>query len=165
MWYVIPWMVYVGGQATADCGVMIPALNSAVEVMTFIEEPGATAAVSAKSLKPSLLATARMSPVDGWMTTIELFLCMPTAARAAVSSAVVIVVVIDGTLSGATTIAWLFATTLPLVVSIWTSSPGLALPGRRGLLRSVEMLLSPASPKVVRPSPLASVTRPTVGAT
>jgi hypothetical protein len=43
---------------------------------------------------------------------------MATAARAAVSSVVVIVVVIDGMLSAAMTIAWLFATGLPLVVSI-----------------------------------------------
>src|ERR1700689_4728418 len=76
LWYVIPWMVYVGGQVTADCGVRIPALNSAVEVMTFIEEPGATAAVSAKSLKPSLLAPARMSPAGCWMTTIGMLGCM-----------------------------------------------------------------------------------------
>ena len=125
-------MVYAGGQATAVCGVMVPELNSAVEVMTFIEEPGATAAVSAKSLKPSLLATARMSPVDGWMTTIELLGCMATAARAAVSSVVVIVVVTDGMLSGAMTIAWLFATGLPLFGLDLDVKAGLALPGRRG---------------------------------
>src|ERR1700678_2645998 len=125
LWYVIPWISNAGGQVTADCGVRTPALNRAVDVMIFIEEPGATAAVSAKSLKPSLLATARMSPVDGWMTTIELLACMATAARAAVSSAVLIVVVTDGMLSGATTIACMFLTGLPLLVSIWTSSPGL----------------------------------------
>ncbi len=51
--------------------------------MIFIVEPGATSAVSAKSLKPSLLAMARILPVDGWMTTIELLLCMSTAACAA----------------------------------------------------------------------------------
>src|ERR1700728_468077 len=151
-------MVYVGGQVTADCGLaMVPELSRAVEVMTFIEEPGATAAVSAKSLKPSLLATARMSPVDGWMTTIELLGCMATAARAAVSSAVVIVVLTDGMWSGATTIAALSGRAVPLVVSIWTSRPGLPSVDGRYLPMSVETLLSPASPKVVRPSPLASV--------
>ena len=78
--------------------------------MTFIEEPGATAAVSAKSLKPSLLAMARMSPVDGWMTTIELIGCSATALRAAVSADELIVVASDGRFTGATTIAWLLGT-------------------------------------------------------
>ncbi len=60
--------------------------------MTFIVEPGATSAVSAKSLKPALLAMARILPVDGWITTIELCLCMPTALRARDSAFASIVV-------------------------------------------------------------------------
>ena len=93
---VIPWTLYVGGQLTGDCGLLrIPVLNSAVEVMTLSEEPGATAAVSAKSLKLSLLAIARMSPVDGWMTTIELIACSATALRAALSADELIVVASD----------------------------------------------------------------------
>src|ERR1700678_278939 len=122
-------MVYVGGQVTADCGVRIPALNSAVEVMTLNEEPGATAAVSAKSLKPSLLAMARMSPVDGWMTTIELCGCAATALRAALSADELIVVASDARFTGARTIAGLFGTAvpafLPTVSWISTSSPAL----------------------------------------
>ena len=118
-------------------------MNSAVEVMIFIEEPGATAAVSAKSLKPSLLATARMSPVDGWMTTIELLGCMATAARAAVSSAVLIVVVIDGMLSGAMTIAWLFGTALALGGLDLDVKARLALPGRRVLAEVVGDIAQP----------------------
>ena len=68
-------------------GVTSPALNSAVDVIVFIVEPGATLAVSAKSLNPALLAMARMWPVDGWMTSIELCLCCLTALRAAASHA------------------------------------------------------------------------------
>src|ERR1700735_1150809 len=92
LWYVIPWTLNVRGQLTGDCGLLrIPLLNSAVEVMTLNEEPGATAAVSAKSLSLSLLAIARMSPVEGWMTTIELIACSPTALRAALSADALIV--------------------------------------------------------------------------
>ena len=78
-----------------------PALNSAVDVMIFIVEPGATAAVSAKSLTPALLAMARIWPVDGWIATIELPVCMATAARAAVSAFGLIVVESVGKLPGA----------------------------------------------------------------
>ena len=60
--------------------------------MTFIVEPGATSAVSAKSFCWALLAMARILPVDGWIATIELFLCMPTALRAAASAFALIVV-------------------------------------------------------------------------
>ena len=54
--------------------------------MTFIVEPGATSAVSAKSFCPALLAMARIWPVDGWIAIIELWPCMATAARAAASA-------------------------------------------------------------------------------
>src|ERR1035438_3163497 len=43
---------------------------------------------------------ARMSPVEGWMTTIELFVRAATAARAAVSACALIVVVRLGMLFG-----------------------------------------------------------------
>src|SRR3984885_13391203 len=128
LWYVIPWTGNVGGHVTGDCGLLrIPLLNSAVEVMTLNDEPGATAAVSAKSLKLSLLAIARMSPVDGWMTTIELILCSPTALRGALSAAELIVVASDARFTGAVTIAWLLGTALlaffPTVFWISTSRP------------------------------------------
>src|SRR5580692_4300545 len=125
-------------------------LNSAVEVMTLNEDPGATAAVSAKSLKPSLLAIARMSPVDGWMTTIELCACAATALRAAISADELIVVASDARFTGAVTIAWLSVTALPLffpaVFMISTSRPGLTLEAGGAAAMSREMLLSPASP-------------------
>src|SRR6202000_1417108 len=108
LWNVMPSTVYVFGQATGLDGLSTPALSSAVDVMTFIVDPGETSAVSAKSLKPSLLAIARILPVDGWMTTIELCLCMPTAACAAVSADALIVVPTDGTSCGSTRTAWLF---------------------------------------------------------
>ncbi len=54
--------------------------------MTFIVDPGATWAVSAKSFWPALLAMARIWPVDGWITIIELLSCMATAARDAASA-------------------------------------------------------------------------------
>ncbi len=92
LWKVMPCTVYVFGQATGLVGVSTPALSSAVDVMTFIVDPGETSEVSAKSLKPSLLAMARILPVDGWMTTIELCLCMATAACAAASAVELIVV-------------------------------------------------------------------------
>src|SRR5258708_25692167 len=82
----------VFGHETWLAGLSTPSVNSAVEVTVFIVEPGATAAVSAKSLKPALLAMARILPVDGWTTTIELLLCRPTADRAACSAAASIVV-------------------------------------------------------------------------
>src|SRR5258708_665733 len=59
----------VFGHETWLAGLSTPSVNSAVEVTVFIVEPGATAAVSAKSLKPALLAMARILPVDGWTTT------------------------------------------------------------------------------------------------
>jgi hypothetical protein len=68
---VIPCTVYVSGQDTGDDADRTPLLISAAEVITFMVEPGATLAVSAKSLKPALLAMARIFPVDGWMATID----------------------------------------------------------------------------------------------
>jgi hypothetical protein len=68
--------------------------------------------VSAKSLKPALLAMARILPVDGWMTTIELLACWPTADWAACSAAGLIVVASPETFLGATTTAWVLATGL-----------------------------------------------------
>src|ERR1700742_5174940 len=118
LWKVLPCTVYVFGQATGLCGVSTPELSSAVDVMTFIVDPGETSAVSAKSLKPSLLAIARILPVDGWMTTIELCLCMPTSACAADSALALIVVPTDGTSCGLTRAAWLFLTAVPAVVWI-----------------------------------------------
>jgi hypothetical protein len=63
-----------------------PALSSAVDVMIFIVDPGATAAVSAKSLSWALFAIARILPVDGWIATMALPLCAATALRAAASA-------------------------------------------------------------------------------
>src|ERR1700685_3794406 len=108
----MPVTVYVAGQATAVVGVSTPALNSAVDVMIFIVEPGATWAVSAKSLNPSLLAMARILPVDGWMTTIELSGCLLTAASAVCSAEGSIVVASDGMFCGLRMIAWLSLTGL-----------------------------------------------------
>ena len=88
----MPCTVNADGQATPVFAVASPALNSAVDVMIFIVEPGATSAVSAKSLIRALLAMARIWPVDGWIATIELPLCMATAVRAAVSAFASIVV-------------------------------------------------------------------------
>ena len=88
--------------------------------MTFIVEPGATWAVSAKSLKPALLAMARILPVEGWMATIELLGCMATAARAAASAVGSIVVARFAMLFGAMTTAWLFWTGLP--EAVWIST-------------------------------------------
>src|SRR5215472_14999195 len=98
----MPVIVTAAGHSTGLEGVSTPALNSAAEVMTFIVEPGATAAVSAKSLKPALLAIARISPVDGLMTTIALPLCWATAARAAFSACGLIVVASVGMSLGLT---------------------------------------------------------------
>jgi hypothetical protein len=92
--------------------------------MIFIVEPGATPAVSAKSLKPALFAIARMSPVDGWMATIALPLCIATAARAAFSACGMIVVARVGMLLGLMIGAWLLGTATPLAVAISTSRPG-----------------------------------------
>jgi hypothetical protein len=62
-----------GGHSTGWLGDLTrPVVNRAVEVMILFVDPGATRAVSAKSCAPSLMATARMSPVLGWITTIEL---------------------------------------------------------------------------------------------
>src|ERR1700722_8611799 len=119
-------MVKADGQATGLCGVRAPSLNSAAEVMTFIVEPGATWAVSAKSLSAALLAMARIWPVDGWITIIELLLCMPTAVRAAASAFALIVVESVGKLPGAMSGACMFGTGLPDLVWISTSRPGLA---------------------------------------
>src|SRR3984885_16225140 len=104
----MPCTGYVLGPAPGDWGFRPPPLNSAVDVMIFIVDPGATSEVSAKSLKPSLLAIARILPVDGWMTTIELWACILTAACAAASADGAIGVSTDCTFSGLRMLAWLF---------------------------------------------------------
>ena len=58
--YVTPCTVYVAGQVTGLFSEASPSLISAVEVMIFMVEPGATLAVRAKSLNWALLASARM---------------------------------------------------------------------------------------------------------
>src|SRR5258708_8775911 len=113
----------VFGHETWLAGLSTPAVNSAVEVTVSIGEPGATAAVSAKSLKPALLAMARILPVDGWMTTIELLLCRPTADRAACSAAAPIVVASPETFPGATTTARVLTRGLPVLPCISTFRP------------------------------------------
>src|SRR5581483_986855 len=138
-------MVNAEGQATGLCADRTPELISAVDVMTFIVEPGATAAVSAKSLKPALLAMARMWPVDGWMTTIALLLRMPTADRAADSARELMVVLSWVMLFGAMIAAWLFVTGLPAAVWISTLRPGLPCPGGACFSSRLAMFVSPAS--------------------
>src|ERR1700742_1441994 len=122
-------MVKASGQATPLLAVRMPLLISAVEVMIFMVEPGATLAVSAKSLKPALLAMARILPVDGWIATIELSPCIVTAERAAASAVGSMVVFSSAMLFGGMTTAWLLATTWPL--ADWTSTyrPSLPRPG------------------------------------
>src|SRR3984885_13697728 len=100
LWKGMPCTVYVFGQATELVGVSTPALSSAVDVMTFIADPGETSEVSAKSLKPSLLAMARILPVEGWMTTIELSACLLTAASAVCSAEGAMVVARAGMFCG-----------------------------------------------------------------
>ena len=114
-------------------------------MITFIVDPGATAAVSAKSFCPALLAMARILPVDGWMTTMALFGCIATALRAAFSACWLIVVARSAMFCGATTTAWLFATGWPLAVSIWTFRPGLPCPGGAPFSSRAAILFSPAS--------------------
>src|SRR6516162_4529155 len=161
----MPCTVYAAGQATLLDAERTPELSSAAAVITFIVEPGATWAVSAKSLKPALLAIARILPVDGWMTTIELPLCMWTALRAAASACALIVVASDGMFCGGTTTAWLLGTALPAAVWISTYRPGLPCPGGACFPSRFAMLVSPASLYEARSFPLASVTETTWGAT
>src|SRR5262249_15492197 len=123
LWYLIPWIVKTFGHATWLSGVSTPSANSAVEVTVFMVEPGATRAVSAKSLKPALLATARILPVDGWMTTIELSLCWRMADWAARSAAASMVVANPETFLGAIRAALVWATGLSFLVWISTSRP------------------------------------------
>src|SRR5579859_2045143 len=49
---VLPCRVNVFGHSTGVCGVRTPLSSSAAEVMIFIDEPGATSEVSAKSFIP-----------------------------------------------------------------------------------------------------------------
>jgi hypothetical protein len=88
---------------------------------------------------------ARMLPVEGWMTTIELFLRAATAARAAVSACEVIVVVRLGMLVGGVTTAWLFGTRWFEAVWISTYRPGAPCPGGALLCSRLEIVVSPAS--------------------
>jgi hypothetical protein len=62
--------------------------------MIFIVGPGGTDAVRAQSLNWALLAIARMSPVEGRITTIALSSVPLTASRAACSAAGLIVEVV-----------------------------------------------------------------------
>jgi hypothetical protein len=97
-------------------------------------------------LKPALFATARILPVDGWMTIIELLLCCATAARAACSADPSIVVASPATFLGATTTAWVWATVVPVAFWISTVTPGAPWPGGAPASRFVVMWFSPASP-------------------
>src|SRR5208282_4502190 len=107
---------------------------------------------------------ARILPVEGWITTIELFRCAATAARAAASACGLIVVARFGMLFGGMTTAWLFCTRWFEVVSIWTYRPGVPCPGGALLCSSPAIVVSPASRYEVRSFPLASLTETTWGA-
>src|SRR5579875_2900612 len=94
---------------------------------------------------------ARTLPVDGWMATIEEFLCWATARRAAVSARALIVVAALGRLPGGMTAAWLPATVAPAVVWSSTDRPGRPWPFGGACLRStLAMVVSPASPYEAR---------------
>src|ERR1700722_7300207 len=125
----MPCTVYAAGHSTGLLSEVSPSLISAVEVMIFMVEPGGTVAVRAKSLNWALLAIARMSPVDGWSTTIALFSAPATAFRAA-RSACALIVVATRPAPGGVTAAWLPGTAWLAEFSIWTDRPG--VPGTVG---------------------------------
>src|ERR1039457_2570436 len=108
---------------------------------------------------------ARMLPVEGWMTTIELFVRAATAARAAGSAGALIVAGRLGMLFGGMTTAWLFGTSWFLAVWISTYRPGVPCPGGALRCSRLAIVVSPASPSEVRSSPPASLTEATWGAT
>src|ERR1700760_948329 len=65
-----------GGHSTCWLGDLTrPVVNRAVEGMVLFVNPRATCAGSAESFPPALFATARISPVLGWITPIELSAC------------------------------------------------------------------------------------------
>src|SRR5438132_1336193 len=132
--------------------------------MIFIVEPGATDAVSAKSLKPELLAIARMWPVDGWIATIALPCAWLAAARAARSARGLIVVVSRPGFGGMTT-AWLRGTAWPAASSIRTDRPGRPMAAGAFWLSRPAMVVSPGSPEEDRGVPALSVTETPCGAT
>ena len=137
--------MYVSGQDTPDDADSTPELISAVDAITFMVEPGDTLAVSAKSLKPALLAMARILPVDGWMATIELLACAATAERAADSARASIVVARLSMLFGAMMAAWLFGIAVPLAFWISTYRPGLPFPGGACFSSRLAIVVSPGS--------------------
>jgi hypothetical protein len=89
---------------------------------------------------------ARILPVDGCRTTIELPACMPTALRAAASARGSIVVPTLGMLFGAMTTAWLLATGCPVAVWISTYRPGLPWAVVPFCSSNCAILSSPLSP-------------------
>src|SRR5271166_5234095 len=108
---------------------------------------------------------ARMFPVEGWMTTIELSWWVATAARAAASALALIVVARLGMLFGGMTTAWLFGITWFEAVWISTYRPGVPRPGGALPCSNPTIVVSPASWYVVRSFPLASLTETTWGDT
>ena len=129
------------------------------EVTVLNVEPGATWASRASSRPlPVLFAIARMLPVDGWITTIELSGARCTACSAASCTAATIVVFTAPVLSG-----WeiwsTFAVTLPAAFWIWTSWPGMLF-GETGASFSNEemMFFRLGAFELVSGTPLVSVT-------
>ncbi len=83
LWNVQPASLYVLGQGCDASGVISFFSNSIVDVTIFIVEPGAREPWKAV-LKPCpVLATARISPVEGRRTTTEARSCLPTCCSAA----------------------------------------------------------------------------------
>ena len=126
-----PSIEIVFGHSTAcEVEVTSPEFSSAVEVMILLVDPGAIRAVSAKSLPPSLFATARMSPVEGWITTIELCGYAPTACIAAVSTCSSMVVLRVPVFTGSLSLSVVPLMAVPSAFCSWISTPGVPPTGK-----------------------------------
>ncbi len=82
LWNVRPPRSTVLGHCTVLDGV-IPFLASADAVTTLNVEPGGKMPSSARSKPPGRSTTASTLPVDGWVTTMSIGLCVPAAETAA----------------------------------------------------------------------------------
>ncbi len=140
-------------------------MSSAVDVMILLVEPGATRAVSAKSLSPSLFATARMSPVVGWMITIELSAWSATADSAAASAVGLNVVLTTPVFTGLLSWSVVFAIGWPFAPCSSISTPGVPWPVGALFSSALAMLRTPGSVAPDRSLPAESVTSDAAGGT
>src|SRR5882757_3495105 len=128
-------------------------------------EPGAKPPVSAVSPLPELFATARIAPVEGRSTTIELRAFLATAERASASAVGLIVVLTTEVFTGFRSVVVVPVTALPDASAISTAMPAVPCPLGAFFCSAALMFCSAFSEYAESFVPVASTTLPAPGGT